>query len=49
MITDKNVLIRRLGENDVEGMNMLEKTTEKITSLSKTTEGEKLMLPVILG
>ncbi|KXA14708.1 MULTISPECIES: HPr(Ser) kinase/phosphatase [Fusobacterium] len=29
LITDRNVLIRRLGENDVEGMNMLEKTTEK--------------------
>src|SRR3712207_3297253 len=29
LVTEKNVLIRRLGENDVEGTGMLEKNTEK--------------------
>lgn len=29
LVTDKRVLVRRLGENDVEGSNMREKRTEK--------------------
>ena len=42
LITDKNVLIRRLGENDVEGMNMLEKTTEKDHFFIENHRGRKI-------
>lgn len=42
LVTDKRVLIRRLGENDLEGSNMLEKTTEKDHFYIENLKGRKV-------
>lgn len=42
LITDKRVLIRRLGENDLEGSNMKEKTTDKDHFYIENIRGRKV-------